>query len=141
MHPFAKKSPTPSGLPVVFKGCFTTMAAGFITIASLVGYRACSYATSEVETVRAKITQVGTVVENNNSVYMIYTDKEVFMNADDPFRRKYNSSDVHAGMVEGCTYDFNVAGKRNQRLSMYRNVITATHVPTPECPTTVAQPK
>jgi len=57
--------------------------------------------------------------------YMIFTDKEVFINVDAPAYGKHNSSDVYAQIKKGDVCTFQVVGTRNQERSEYRNVLTA----------------
>ncbi|MCD6435786.1 MAG: DUF1523 family protein [Clostridiales bacterium] len=57
------------------------------------------------------------------SYYLIFTDKEVLMNADSWFWLKFNSSDIYGNLKIGKTYKFKVYGWRIRILSAYRNIL------------------
>lgn len=61
-------------------------------------------------------------------VYIVFTDKETFENADSLWHWKWNSSDLHARFQKGRCFDLTVYGWRVPLLSMYRNIIDAREV-------------
>lgn len=126
----------PSAGDVVFK---TVFCAAALAIAGGAGYYAVSRL-GPVETFRATVTDKARDAKmdsdgNVTSKYLVFTDREVFENVDSLYRRKWNSSDVQGELIRHCTYDLKVYGLRNNFLSMYRNIISAEHVPTELCPT------
>ena len=64
--------------------------------------------------------------DNQESKYLIFTDKETFENTDSFLAFKFNSSDVYGAIPIGATCDFTVAGLRVPFLSWYRNILSAT---------------
>ena len=63
------------------------------------------------------------ITTNNDSYYLIFTEKEVFKNKDSIWFFKFNSSDVYAQLKAGETYSCRVNWYRFPFLSMYRNII------------------
>lgn len=63
--------------------------------------------------------------------YLIYTEDEVFQNADSILEGKFNSSDFQARIHEHKCYRFEVYGWRIPFLSAYRNIASYEEV---ECP-------
>lgn len=84
------------------------------------------------ETVTATVVDKERMPEG--SKYLVYTDKEVFENSDTMWQGKWNSSDLQGALVRGCEYELKVKGFRNNFLSIYRNVLSADHIPTESCP-------
>lgn len=70
------------------------------------------------------------VVKNsqNDSTYLIFTDKGVFENSDSLVNGKWNSSDVYNDIKVGKTYIFHVRGIRNHVLSWYPNILNVKPV-------------
>ncbi len=62
--------------------------------------------------------------EETETIYLIFTDKEVFENSDMIFKGKFNSSDFYSNIKIGKTYKFKVYGWRIPILSSYRNIYT-----------------
>jgi hypothetical protein len=62
------------------------------------------------------------------SMYLVYTDGEVFKNTDSVLVLKFNSSDVQNQLKEGETYKVQVAGWRILFLSMYRNILSIENI-------------
>ena len=77
------------------------------------------------ETVIAKVIKMESRYDRDleRDVYYIYTDLEVFINKDDVWEKKYNSSDFYAQIVVDKTYIFLVKGYREPRWSRYRNIL------------------
>lgn len=57
-----------------------------------------------------------------SSKYLVFTDNEVFENTDKLILFKFNSSDVHARMVDGSKCTAMAYGWRVPFLSWYRNL-------------------
>ena len=76
------------------------------------------------ETLTAKVTdkEVKRYGEDD-SKYLIFTDKETFENTDSLLEWKFNSSDVYGKIEKDQTYEFTVYGFRIPVLSIYRNVV------------------
>jgi hypothetical protein len=63
--------------------------------------------------------------DQQQSKYLIFTDKETFENVDSWLALKFNSSDVYGSITKGATCDFRVTGWRVPFLSWYRNILDA----------------
>lgn len=63
-----------------------------------------------------------------SSYYLIFTDKGVFKNTDEPFRWKFDSSNFYAKIRVGETYRFTLIGWRIPFFSVYENIIKAESV-------------
>jgi uncharacterized membrane protein len=65
--------------------------------------------------------------KESKGVYMLIIEtaqgREVFVNKDNLFFWKFNSSDVYANLNEGETYLFTSVGFRFPLLSMYKNIV------------------
>lgn len=51
---------------------------------------------------------------------------ETIINTDDGWQEKYNSGTIQANLTVGDWYEFHTRGERNEKWSMYPNIITAT---------------
>ncbi len=60
---------------------------------------------------------------SDSSSYMVYTDQEVFRNADALFHLKFSSHDLYAKLKPGSSYDCTVYGWRVPFFSMTRNIV------------------
>ena len=74
------------------------------------------------------VTDKERVNKSNSSYYLVFTEDadgevRVFMNDDNVFRKKFNSSDVQGELKIGSTYELTVVGYRVPFLSMYQNII------------------
>lgn len=103
------------------------MIIGFVTIVVLLIANPFLKMSSK-DTVTATVTKTEHVCKNDADMgrsckYMIFTDKEVFENIDYLWFGKFNSSDIHAKLKEGKTYQFRVIGWRIPVISKYRNVL------------------
>lgn len=71
------------------------------------------------------------ITHDNDSKYLIFTDKEVFEETDEWLKGKFNSSDMYNQLKVGNTYRVKVIGFRIPFLSMYRNIIEVEEDVTP----------
>lgn len=75
------------------------------------------------ETLELTVSEKERIVKNDNSKYLIFTDKGVFENTDTIFYFKFDSSDIYGEIKEGKTYQAKVYGFRIPIFSMYKNII------------------
>jgi hypothetical protein len=92
------------------------LVVGFIIFAYPIAYlSSCTQTTFTVESKER-------INKNNDSYYLVFTDKEVFKNEDSILKWKWNSSDVYGELKQGQKYTCEVCGWRIRFLSMYRNI-------------------
>ena len=95
----------------------------------IVGFKAfLAYMT--VDEITAKVLDKERIITSggHSSYYLVFTDKETFMNADCWFRLKFNSSDLQGFIQRGKVYKFVVYGFRIPFLSKYRNILKVTEL-------------
>ena len=113
----------------MFLGIGTLIMIIFI-IGCLVG--SCVYTEGNRRKVTVTVTDKG--IKNyrsghvNKSLYLIYTkDKNnniaTYKIEDSLIQGKFNSSDIYGSIEGGKTYTFEIAGERNEFLSMYPNIV------------------
>lgn len=96
---------------------------GIVVVVLLLGAKGiASYAT--VDYVTATVTSKERITSNEDSYYLVFTDKETFINKDSIWFLKYGSSDLYGNIQEGETYEFKVTLFRVPFFSWYRNIIT-----------------
>ena len=61
--------------------------------------------------------------ESITSLYLVFTEDEVFENTDTYLYWKFNSTDFHNYLEVGKTYNVKVVGWRVPFLSWYRNIV------------------
>lgn len=85
---------------------------------------------SEVQEVEIKNKERVTKVKNGNdeSYYLVYTDKGVFKNEDSWLLIKFDSSDIHNELIEGECYKLKTYFWRNRLLSMYKNIRSVSKI-------------
>ena len=83
------------------------------------------------ETLVVKVEDKNITHTDNDSKYLIFTDKEVFEETDEWLKGKFNSSDMYNQLKVGNTYRVKVIGFRIPFLSMYRNIIEVEEDVTP----------
>ena len=71
---------------------------------------------------KERITKV--VEGNDNSYYLVYTDKGIFKVEDSIILFRFNSSDLYGSIKDDSTYTFNMVGFRAGFLSEYPNIVT-----------------
>ncbi len=76
-----------------------------------------------VDRIDVTVTGKERIVTRDNSYYLVFTETEVFKNADNIFFFKFHSSDVQGQLRAGETYTVKVNGFRVPFLSMYRNIL------------------
>lgn len=75
----------------------------------------------------ATVTDKGVKRKDDTDKYLIYAidsegDIQVYEVTDSWVAGRFNSSDVYAGIETGKTYQFTVAGERNELMSWYPNI-------------------
>lgn len=96
------------------------LAVGILAVVS-VGGGAIAYSTKDSVTFTVKNKE--SIVENNSSKYLIYTNKGVFENEDSLWYLKFDSSDLYNELEKGKTYEADVYGFRVPILSLYKNIV------------------
>ena len=79
---------------------------------------------TQVATVTDKQRITKTVDGNDQSYYLVYTDKGTFKVEDSIILFRFNSSDLYGSIKADSTYTFNTVGFRAGFLSEYPNVVT-----------------
>lgn len=104
----------------------TIAVASVVFVVALIGI-SLLYAYGTKDTVVARVTKTERVTtgsgDNIRSVYLVFSDGEVFANQDSVLYWKFNSSDIH-GRLEPGTYTLQVYGWRVPILSWYRNIVS-----------------
>ena len=97
-----------------------------LILLALVAYPAAYYSQWDAQeatvTGKERITKV--VEGNDNSYYLVYTDKGTFKVEDSIILFRFNSSDLYGSIKADSTYTFNTVGFRAGFLSEYPNVVT-----------------
>ncbi len=75
------------------------------------------------DTVTFTVSEKQVVTTNGKSKYLVFTNSEVFENADCFMRLKFASSDLQSQLKDGETYTATVYGWRIPFLSCYRNIV------------------
>jgi len=75
------------------------------------------------EKVKIKVKDYERIYNENNSYYLIFTDKGVFKNGDNYFYFKFNSSDIQNQIEKNYCYNIKVRFWRVPFLSMYKNIM------------------
>lgn len=109
-------------------GTVTLIIGGIILIGCLLieGGRAIDKGTN-FRTEIAAVTDKGVKRKDDTDKYLIYAidtegDIQVYEITDSWVAGRFNSSDVYAGIEIGKTYEFTVAGDRNELMSWYPNI-------------------
>lgn len=92
-----------------------------IGIAMIIGY-VLLYRTT-VEDVQITVTDKERITTNEESMYLVFTEDEVFKNTDALIFFKFNSSNIYGQLRKDSCYTVQVAGFRIPILSAYRNII------------------
>ena len=79
---------------------------------------------TQVATVTDKQRITKTVDGNDQSYYLVYTDKGTFKVEDSIVLFRFNSSDLYGSIKQDSTYTFQTVGFRAGFLSEYPNVVT-----------------
>lgn len=95
------------------------LAVLFVGLLFLYPMAYCSSATTETFVVNEK----ERITTRDSGYYLVFTDGEVFENADSLLFMKFGSSDLYSKLKKGETYTVRVAGWRVPFLSMYRNIL------------------
>lgn len=111
--------PTPMPVKLIITGMILLMVAAI---------SASVFAHFDRETLIVRILDKENVVANEHSQYLIFTDKEVFVNEDSLLEGKFNSSDFYRDIHVDQCYTFEVYGWRIPVFSSYRNIATFTKV-------------
>ena len=98
---------------------FKIMLIALITMISFNMY----YCYGTTESVVVTVTSKERIHNEDESIYLIYTDEGVFKNTDSIYYFKFNSSDIYGELKEGESYRLNVYGFRIPFLSKYKNII------------------
>ena len=80
---------------------------------------------TQVATVTDKQRITKTVDGNDQSYYLVYTDKGTFKVEDSIVLFRFNSSDLYGSIKQDSTYTFRTVGFRAGFFSEYPNVVTA----------------
>lgn len=75
------------------------------------------------DTVTVTVDSKERIDSESHGYYLVYSQKEVFKNDDSLSYWKWDSSDFHAKIQPGKTYELEVYGWRWPFFSMYRNII------------------
>jgi len=86
----------------------------------------CTFQYWTYDTTTVTVERKERITTSDSSYYLVFTDKEVFINRDSFWYWKWNSSDVYGGLKKGMTYELAVYGWRIPFFSMYRNVVSYT---------------
>lgn len=97
-----------------------------VALTVLIGIVTVPYSTQETLTV--EVLEKERVMSNGDSSYLIFTNKEVFLNGDCYRLLKFNSSDVYGKIAVGKKYKVKVYGFRLPIFSWYRNIISVEEI-------------
>ncbi len=120
-----------SGFDVWQKILFVLLILIFVSVFGVNVYRSFSVAFGEekdiIGTVTDKNVKRVTLAETAKDVYLVYTEADdgsinVFQITDSILARRFNSSDVYAGIKVGTKYHFYVRGRRVPIFSWYPNI-------------------
>jgi hypothetical protein len=109
----------------MFLGCGTLIFI-FLIIICLLG--SCVYTEGNYRKVTVTVTDKGIKNYKGGSKYLIYTKDEnnkiaTYRIEDSLVQGKFNSSDIYGSIEVGKKYTFEIAGERNEFLSMYPNIV------------------
>jgi hypothetical protein len=103
-----------------------TISVIVLAVLAVVAYPAAYY--SQWDTQEATVTSKERITKvregNDNSYYLVYTDKGTFKVEDSIVLFRFNSSDLYGSIKADSTYTFNTVGFRAGFLSEYPNVVS-----------------